>query len=81
VWDVDPSCTDVFMAVDRYSVTAHRIRNTSTREYYDLCGYNHAMEKRNQWKNEESTNVHQIIDEIPTLKTSSLQETWIAISH
>jgi hypothetical protein len=39
------------------------------------------MEKRNQWKKEESTNVHQIIDEIPTLKTSSLQETWIAISY
>jgi hypothetical protein len=81
VWGVDPGSTDMFMAVDGCSVTSHRIRKTSTKEYYDLCGYNHATEKRNQWKKEESTNVHQIIDATPTLKTSNLEQTRIAISY
>ena len=81
LFGVYPGSTDMFMAVDGCSVSSHRIRKTSTKEYYDLCGYNHATEKRNQWKKEESTNVHQIIDATPTLKTSNLEQTRIAISY
>jgi hypothetical protein len=60
--------TDMFMTADGCSVTAHRIHKKSNKEYYDLCEYNHAAQNRNQWKKEESTNGHQIIDATPTGK-------------
>jgi hypothetical protein len=54
VWGVYPGVTDMFVAVDS-SDYEHRIRKASTREYYDLCGYNIATETRRTWKQEETT--------------------------
>jgi hypothetical protein len=41
--------TDVFVAVDGSSTNPHRVRKTSTKEYYDPCGYNQATDKRRRW--------------------------------
>jgi hypothetical protein len=49
VWAVDPGKTDVFVAVDSSSTNPHRVRKTSTKEYYDLCGFNQATNKRRRW--------------------------------
>lgn len=71
----------MFVAVDGCAETPHRIRKTSTKEYYDLCGYNLASNRRRRWKEEEPSNVHEVIDATPTLKTSSLHETCTAIAY
>ena len=72
VWGVDPGATDMFTASDGcYTDIPHRIRSTSTKEYYDLCGFNVATERRKRWKDAASENINKIIDEIPTIKSAN----------
>jgi hypothetical protein len=40
---------DVFVAVDSSSTNPHRVRKTSTKEYFDMCGFNQATNKRRRW--------------------------------
>jgi hypothetical protein len=49
IWSVDPGKTDVFVAIDGSSTNPHRVRKTSTKEYYDLCGFNQTTNKRRRW--------------------------------
>ena len=71
-WAVDPGITDAFMAVDGDMHGTHRIRKTSTKEYYDLCGYNVATAVRAAWRESTDANTTSVIDSIPTLKTFSI---------
>jgi hypothetical protein len=62
------------MAVDGDIHGTHRIRKTSTKEYYDLCGYNVATAVRAAWRKSTDANTISVIDSIPTLKTSQLTD-------
>jgi hypothetical protein len=73
-WAVDPGITDAFMAVDGDMHGTHRIRKTSTKEYYDLCGYNVATAVRAAWRESTDANTISVIDSIPTMKTSQLTD-------
>ena len=46
IWGVDPGQTDIFVASDGDSGNRHRIRKTSTAEYYHLAGFKSAVIKR-----------------------------------
>lgn len=72
IWGVDPGATYMFTASDGcYTATPNRIRSTSTKEYYDLCGFNVATERRRRWKDAAPENTIKVIDEIPTVKSAS----------
>ena len=72
IWGIDPGLTDLFVAADGDEVDPHRIRRTSTKEYYHICGFNAASRKRDNWKR-QNQEAARIIDAIPTLKTASTQ--------
>lgn len=84
IWGVDPGVTDMFVAVDDGAsledTDACRIRKTSTKEYYDLCGYNVASEKRSRWKREDAETAS-VIDKIPSFKTTNLPALTAAIQY
>ncbi|GAB5591742.1 hypothetical protein Unana1_06642 [Umbelopsis nana] len=84
IWGVDPGVTDIFVAVDDGAsledTDACRIRKTSTKEYYDLCGYNVASEKRSRWKREDAETAS-VIDKIPSFKTTNLPALTAAIQY
>jgi hypothetical protein len=71
----------MFVAADGHECTSHRVRKTSTKEYYDLCGYNVAKEKRRQFKLAEKSNVLEVIDAMPTLKTANFENICAAIVY
>ena len=72
MWGVDPGATDMFTASDGcYTAIPHRVRSTSTKEYYDLCGFNVASQVRKRWKDAAPENTIKVIDEIPSIKTAN----------
>jgi transposase len=91
IWGVDPGAKDLIVAVDGDDVDVHaelpfstrephRVRSTSTREYYHLCGVPQAARKRASWKR-ASPEAAAIIDGIPTLKTTQLQTLLTATTY
>jgi hypothetical protein len=74
IWGVDPGVTDIFVAADPTGEGQHRIRRTSSKEYYHECGYNKASEKRRRWEVEEGEAWKQLVTGMPTLKTTNLQQ-------
>lgn len=81
IWGLDPGSTDLFVAADGSNQNAHRIRRTSTKEYYDLCGFKVANENRRIWRTEADLHQLSIIDGIPTIKTTDLQQLHRAITY
>jgi hypothetical protein len=71
----------MFVAAEKVNMGEHRFRQTSTKEYYDLCGFNLATEKRRRWKQEAGPEVNKLIDDIPSLKTHQSRELWNAILY
>ena len=80
LWGVDPGVTDVFVAVDGACDEPHRVRRIRTKEYYSICGYNKAAQKRQEFvaKDPEAKT---LIDGIPSLKTADLQTFLAAIQY
>jgi transcription elongation factor Elf1 len=72
VWGVDPGITDVFTACDSSSDKAERIRRTSSKEYYHLCGYNHAAQERKKHQQDHQDDF-KFISKLPSLRTYDLQ--------
>jgi hypothetical protein len=72
VWGVDPGVTNVFTAVDSSSCNKpERIRLTSSKEYYHLCGFNTASREREEHRKiypEDSS----LLLGLPTLKTPDI---------
>jgi hypothetical protein len=77
---VDPGKTDVFVAVDGSSTNPHRVRKTSTKEYYDLCGFNQAKNKRRRWI-ADNDRARQLIDGMPSVKTADFGTLRAAILY
>ena len=80
IWGVDPGKTDVFVAVDGSSTNPHRFRKTSSKEYYDLCGYNQAKNKQRRWM-EADDRTRELIDGMTSLKTTNLENLREAITY
>lgn len=78
VWGVDPGKTDIFVGVDGSSSNRHRIRNTSSSEYYDLGGFNRAANKRRRWM-AENMRVKHLVDTMPSVKTANFVTLTAAI--
>lgn len=71
IWGVDPGKIDIFVAVDGSSTNPHRVRKTSSKEYYDLCGFNQATNKQRRWMADHER-ARQLIDRMPSVKTADL---------
>ncbi|KAL1926167.1 hypothetical protein VTP01DRAFT_6032 [Rhizomucor pusillus] len=80
VWSVDPGVIDIITSVDGVVDEPHRIRQTSAKEYYYLCGYNRAMDKRNKYM-QQSPDTKELVDAIPSVKTASLQSLVESIEY
>ncbi|CAO3679065.1 unnamed protein product [Umbelopsis vinacea] len=91
IWGVDPGAKDLIVAVDGDYVNIHaelpfstrephRVRSTSTREYYHLCGFPQAARKRASWKR-ASPEAAAIFEGIPTLKTTQIQTLLTATTY
>ncbi|KAG2178828.1 hypothetical protein INT43_001674 [Umbelopsis isabellina] len=78
---VDPGVTDVYVTVDGHEEDRHRIRRLISKEYYHLCGFNHAKEQRRRWEARESAAWHQLIHDLPSMKTADLQQIRGAIEY
>ena len=74
IWGIDPGQTDIYTTVDSGdSNKKERIRKTSTKEYYHMCGYNMATQKRmqHQLQNQDDFN---FISRLPSLKTYKIDD-------
>ncbi|KAG0165146.1 hypothetical protein DFQ30_008913 [Apophysomyces sp. BC1015] len=80
IWGVDPGVSSLFVATDGVGDTPHRVCTTTTKEYYSLCGFNHATRVRNSYLAKEPE-TKAIIDKTPSLKTVDLGELTKAISY
>ncbi|CEI88761.1 hypothetical protein RMCBS344292_03139 [Rhizopus microsporus] len=65
VWAVDPGISTIFTAVD--STGHERVRTTSLKEYYHLCGYNLTTRRRKEHQ-ECYLDEFKYISELLTLK-------------
>ena len=81
IWGVDPGLTDVFVAADGDNEDRHRFRKTSATEYYDLCGYNIATNRRRRWREAEQPQWRELLDNMPSLKTSNFANLVDAINY
>jgi hypothetical protein len=81
IWGLGPGSTDLFVAADGSNQNANCIRRTSTKEYYDLCGFNVANGNRRIWRTEADLHQLSIIDGIPTVKTTDLQQLHRSITY
>ena len=68
------------MAVDGDSTNPHRIRKTSSKEYYDLCGFNLATDGRRRWMVEDQ-DARPLTDGMPSVKTTILDNLRVAITY
>src|SRR3984885_8824837 len=73
--------TDIFVAVDGHDESRHRIRRTSSKEYYHLCGYNEATAQRRRWTAMEGPEWNQLINQMPSLKTANVDHLQGAIEY
>lgn len=71
IWGVDPGQRDLFVASDGDSNGTHRIRRTSTSEYYFLAGYKAANIKRAKYA-ANNIQLRQHISAGNSFKTASL---------
>jgi hypothetical protein len=71
IWGLDPGIRDVFVDADNDTSERHRVRKTSTNEYYQLAGFKKAMITRAKF-GRTSPNERAIIAAAPTMKTSSI---------
>jgi hypothetical protein len=81
IWEVDTGINDVFVAADGIGEEPHRYRKLSSKEYYHLCGFNKAAEKRRRWKLEDGELWRQLLDDMPTVKTSNSDQLLDAIRY
>ena len=81
IWGIDPGVTDLFVAADGSSTNSHRFRSTSTKEYYHLCGFNRAKELRQQFRQQTSQELLDIIDNLESLKTANFDTLQHAIQN
>jgi hypothetical protein len=81
IWGVDPGVTDIFVAADGTNEDRHRYRNLSSKEYYHLCGFNKATEKRRRWKIEAGEQWRQLFDDMPSLKTANFDQLLDALRY
>jgi hypothetical protein len=81
IWGIDPGITDVIVAVDGHDEDRHRVRQTSSKEYYHLCGYNAAKDQRRRWEKAEGTQWNQLITQMPSLKTAHMDNLLHAIRY
>jgi len=81
IWGLDPRSTDSIIAADDSNQNAHRIRRTSTKKYYDVCGFKVANENRRIWRTEGYLQQVSIIDGISTIKTTDLQQLHKSITY
>jgi hypothetical protein len=70
VWGVDPGLRDIFVACDEGPEKEHRVRNTSTPEYYHLLGSDARMILHGKLKHSRPDQAR-IISQTPSFKTSS----------
>ncbi|EPB83449.1 hypothetical protein HMPREF1544_09777 [Mucor circinelloides 1006PhL] len=74
IWGLDPGIRDVFVASDGVGTGAgqdrqrHRIRKTSTGEYYQLCGFKSAIIKRAK-HDQANADARRLISDTPSTKT------------
>ncbi|KAG0169462.1 hypothetical protein DFQ30_003588 [Apophysomyces sp. BC1015] len=80
IWGVDPGLMDTFVAVDGCGKEVHRVRKTSTLEYYSVCGYTHAARKRTSYAKTDPQ-AKEIIDRIPTMKSADIKNTIISLRY
>ncbi|GAA5798102.1 hypothetical protein HPULCUR_003502 [Helicostylum pulchrum] len=80
VWGVDPGLRDVFVAADGSDIERHRIRRTTTNEYYQLAGFKKARITRGKIDRGDAEE-RAIISATPSLKTSSLNLFNVAASY
>jgi hypothetical protein len=80
IWGVDTGVNDVFVAADDTNEDPHRYRKLSSKEYYHLCGFNKATEKRRRWKLEGDF-WKQLFDDMPTVKTADFEQLLDAIRY
>ncbi|CEP15642.1 hypothetical protein [Parasitella parasitica] len=72
IWGVDPGVTDIYTAADSGDASKReRIKRTSCKEYYHICGFNLAKQKRMQHQNNNLQDFD-FISKLPILKTSNL---------
>ncbi|KAL1934210.1 hypothetical protein VTP01DRAFT_6392 [Rhizomucor pusillus] len=53
IWGVDPGINQTFVAAAGGVEDQHRIRKLSSKEYYDVCGYNKATETRVKYSKQD----------------------------
>ena len=73
IWGVDPGQREVFVACDGTTTESHRVRRTSTGEYYQLAGFKKACLTRakiDKYNSEQRL----LISQKPTMKTSSIDD-------
>jgi len=81
IWGVDTGINDVFVAADGIGEEPHRYRKLSSKQYYHLCGFNKAAEKRRRWKLEDGELWRQLLDDMPSVKTTNSDQLLDAIRY
>src|ERR1700731_429264 len=77
IWGVDPGINDIFVAADGANEDRHRYRKLSSKEYYHLCGFNKATEKRRRWKIEEGEQWKNFLTTCPASRQRILINFWM----
>jgi hypothetical protein len=70
IWGVDLGIREVFVTSDGTSKSSHRIRRTSTAEYYHLAGFKRDVVARAKY-NKDHPHDRQILAQSPSLKVNS----------
>ena len=76
-----PASLMSFVTADGDNEDRHRFRKTSATEYYDFCGYNIATNWRRRWQEAEQPQWRELLDNMPSLKTSNLANLVDAINY
>jgi hypothetical protein len=80
VWGVDPGVRDVFVASDGDELARHRIRKTSTSEYYQMAGFNSAKIKRSKY-DRSHRDARNVVAQTPSTKTTDRDQFNAALQY
>ena len=81
IWGVDPGLTDIFFASDDHEIpNRHRIRKTSTAEYYQLAGFKKSRLSRAKI-DKDRMDERRILSQSPSLKTSSFDNYTASVKY
>jgi hypothetical protein len=58
--------------LDGHADDQHRVRRTSSKEYYHLCGCIAATEERRPWRQTDGPEWNEVINQMPTVKKANL---------